>query len=265
MTTNHPFPLRHGAPLPEAGAIARAHAVREVGAWRYGGAGRSRAGFYVALLVSAGLHAGILFGHGLLRTTEPPKKKVEAVPVITITMPEVKDLEEIDPMPVDESDSKPDLGQLVPMQADVPQIPRPDDFVQQVDFSSLVERPDFKDANLLAIPEAVRRPGKGVQGLGAIFNIADLDRQPQPVFQPSPVFPMPLRREVVTATVEVEFIVDIEGRVLNAFVVDTSDLRFNDAAIAGVSKWRFRAGMKGGRRVNIRMRVPIIFRLMDEE
>jgi len=34
--------------------------------------------------------------------------------------------------------------------------------------------------------------------------------------------------------------------------------------MAGVSRWRFRPGMRGGRRVNTRMSVPIIFRVSDD-
>jgi hypothetical protein len=30
-----------------------------------------------------------------------------------------------------------------------------------------------------------------------------------------------------------------------------------------VSRWKFRAGIKAGRKVNTRMRVPIVFKILD--
>jgi protein TonB len=59
--------------------------------------------------------------------------------------------------------------------------------------------------------------------------------------------------------VVVEFIVNVEGRVTNAFAYESTHPGFNDAAIKGVEKWKFRAGQKAGRKVNTRMRVPINF------
>jgi len=65
------------------------------------------------------------------------------------------------------------------------------------------------------------------------------------------------------AKVTVEFIVDRDGKVLNPVVVQTTHDGFNDAAMAGVSRWRFRPGWKNGKKVNTRMSVPIIFRIVS--
>jgi periplasmic protein TonB len=72
-----------------------------------------------------------------------------------------------------------------------------------------------------------------------------------------------MRREGLSATVVVEFIVDADGRVLEPAVTETTHTAFNDAAVAGVARWKFRAGQRGGRKVNVRMRVPIQFRVVD--
>ena len=55
----------------------------------------------------------------------------------------------------------------------------------------------------------------------------------------------------------------MNGRVLEPVVTESTNYGFNDAALAGVSRWKFRAGMKSGRKVNTRMRVPIVFKLLD--
>jgi protein TonB len=72
-----------------------------------------------------------------------------------------------------------------------------------------------------------------------------------------------MRRDSVTATVRVEFIVSTEGRVVNPVVVHTTASGFEEAALTGVAKWRFRPGWKGGRKVNTRMAVPIVFTFTD--
>jgi len=41
-------------------------------------------------------------------------------------------------------------------------------------------------------------------------------------------------------------------------------MRTRSAAYDGVRQWRFRPGMKGGRKVNVRMQVPIVFRIVED-
>jgi protein TonB len=72
-----------------------------------------------------------------------------------------------------------------------------------------------------------------------------------------------MKREGVTATVIVEFIVDTQGRAANAAATESTHRAFEEAAIRGVQKWKFRAGVRGGRKVNTRMRVPIVFKFEE--
>jgi periplasmic protein TonB len=114
------------------------------------------------------------------------------------------------------------------------------------------------------VPDNINR-GTLRQNIGTVFNISDLDRQPEALVQTPPLYPYALKREGATATVRVQFIVDSDGHVVNPVVIDSTHSGFNDAAMQGVSKWKFRAGMKGGRRVNTRMEVPILFKVTGEE
>jgi protein TonB len=151
------------------------------------------------------------------------------------------------------------------MQSDVPQLVKPSDFVQQLNFASLIEPPDFSKMNIYAVPEHIRSSGsKLAEQFGKIFNLSDLDRVPEPVLQPAPIFPVAMRRDALSARVAVEFIVDVNGRVLDPVVIESSHHGFDDAALAGVSRWKFRAGIKSGRKVNTRMRVPIVFKIDDD-
>ena len=60
----------------------------------------------------------------------------------------------------------------------------------------------------------------------------------------------------------VEFVVTAEGRVVNVIAVDTTHHGFNDSAIKAVGKWKFKPGVKNGRKVNTRMAVPINFNII---
>lgn len=260
MITHYPISLGSAAAKETRPAPA---AVVKPGLWRYPAAKRSRLLVGVSVGLSVGLHLAVLFGFGPPPKKAAPKASDQRVLLLTMKMPDLKELEEPEPVASDDSAPAPDLATLVPMQADLPQLPRPTDFVQQVNFTSLIEKPDFSNANITVIPENFRGGRKLAESIGKVFNIDDLDRIPEPVLQPAPIFPHQLRREANTATVVVEFVVDTQGVVLDPFVINSTHTGFNDAAVAGVARWKFKAGMRAGRKVATRMRVPIQFRLLD--
>jgi protein TonB len=187
----------------------------------------------------------------------------DRVIAVALVMPDLKELDEPEPTPTDESVEPIDAGTLVPMLSDAPQVPQPTDFVQQMDFASLVEQPDMANAKLVAIPEHIGRGGRLGDGKIKIFDLADLDRIPEATFQPAPPSPKVGERDFGDLTVIVEFIVNPEGRPVNVIATNNADRRFEQAAVFGVSKWKFRPGIKAGRKVNTRMAVPIVFKAKD--
>ena len=265
MTHEYPSVLPSALTVPRAEKFTpSAPTVRPAtfaSAVHYPLAPRSRTRVLVAVLVSAAAHAGVLLG--VRSHPAPPPVEAEHSIAISIALPVVQELEEPEKVR-DDSAEKVDPAEYAPTLADVPTISLPTDFVQELNFASLLPRPDLTEAKVFVIPHNILRTGKLGEGLGNIFNLADLDRVPEPVVQQSPVFPPALKHETSYARVVVEFIVDTEGRVLQPTVVDCSFPGFEDAAAFGVSRWRFRPGMRAGRRVNTRMSVPIIFRLKDD-
>jgi periplasmic protein TonB len=235
---------------------------RSTGSWRYNATERRRIRTAIAVVLSAGLHAVILFGFRPAKP-KPPAVVVDTTPRIELHMPDIKEIEEPEKVPA-ASDEPVEAVSLAPMQPDLPQVAQANDFIQRIDLNSLLEKPDMSAAKVFAVPENINR-GALRQNIGTVFNIADLDRQPEALVQTPPLYPYALKREGSTATVRVQFIVDSDGKVVNAIVIDSSHSGFNDAALQGVSKWKFRAGMKGGRRVNTRMEVPILFKLMGDD
>jgi protein TonB len=266
MVITHPVTpiLQSGFGRPSVRVPApAARDSKEPGSWRYVAPNHTRQVYIFAALVSAGFHVFVFFGLARHHKMAPVVQE-EKPNVIRIVMPELKELDEPEAV-VTDAPPPPEDAVYAPTLMDIPnRIALPTDFVQKIDLSSLIPPPDMNGAKVFVIPAHILRGSTG-QGLGNIFNLADLDRVPEPVVQPAPTFPPQLKREVETAKVVVEFIVNAEGKVLNPVVVDTTHDGFNDAAMAGVSRWRFRAGMKGGRKVNTRMSVPIIFRIVSGE
>ena len=262
MTSDLPVAVVVQAPLRNSPSPAmRPRVTTASGSWRYETRRRSRVVILSSIAASLGLHAVILLGIGPPRPKAAPAA-VEENNLIRLAIPDLKDLEEPEPVPTDNATPL-DPGVLVPMQADLPQLPQPGDFVQQLNFASLIEKPDFSQIKIFVIPEHIRSGSGLAQQIGKIFNLADLDRIPEPVLEPAPQFPFAMRREALTGTVMVEFIVDTYGNVLDPIVRDSTHHGFDDAALAGVGRWKFRPGYKGGRKVNTRMRVPIVFKFAD--
>lgn len=216
----------------------------------------SRSALALALLLSLGAHLGVLFGITPAKkpATAQPADPVETVEIIVF---KPDDLAETEPMRVDEAAPANEEVPRLPALVDTPTVPKPREFVQPIDLSPL--RPSTEKITVIPA-KFTRSEGPGRE---TIFNPGDLDRRPVAIAQPAPPYPHLMRREALTATVVVGFIVDASGSVVNVHVVDSTHPGFNDAAVTGVAKWRFRPGMRGGRKVNARMHVPIVFRLAD--
>jgi protein TonB len=263
MLTGYPTPLATWDPDGWSPRLNSTIPAPPAESWRYDSRHVPRSAVVTALLASAALHILLLFGAKLLPSKTGRPARLAEAPTIRLVIPELKELEEPDPATSDDREPAPDLAIPVPMQADRPALPSPSDFVQPLNLASLVDAPDLSRSNLNIIPENYIGRTRIADKIGKIFDLGELDRPPEPVLQPSPTYPYSLRREGLSATVQVEFIVDLEGRVLDPIVVYTDHSAFNEAALSGVARWKFRPGMKGGRKVYVRMRVPIAFRVAD--
>ncbi|WP_415909681.1 energy transducer TonB [Oleiharenicola sp. Vm1] len=175
------------------------------------------------------------------------------------------------PLPPEEAEEQPrelvdaPAAPAVPQLADVPTSVALSDFAQALDLRPRAEV-DVGALKSMTIPVSRGRGGAGPGPAGAIFNLSQLDRVPQPVAQPSPSFPKGVRiAGLEQAVVVVEFIVDAEGRVLEPRVTHSNAPEFDRAALAGVARWKFRPGILSGRKVATRMEVPLKFDLTARE
>ncbi len=84
---------------------------------------------------------------------------------------------------------------------------------------------------------------------------------PVVVRQTAPEYPAELRRAGISGEVLVDFIVNTQGLVQNAYPVRATNNTFIASSIRAVSDWQFRPGTVGGQPAVFRFQVPIIYRL----
>jgi periplasmic protein TonB len=206
----------------------------------------------IGFVFTISLEAMIAWGGDLTHFKPKPKVKEEET-VIQIAMPK------IEPDEPDVVEDQPQTPQDIapPMQNDIPQVATPDSFVQPIEPPP----PDLSaiSKNIVKIPETR-------SGLGGVevFDISKLDQQPVAKFQARPQFPFEMRRAGISGQVLVDFIVDTNGEVRNAFAASSSQREFEAAAVQAVSKWKFRPGRKNGHAVFTHMQVPIVFTLNED-
>lgn len=211
----------------------------------------------IGILLSAVIHLGIFFGDRLIPEKKVVMKKVEEAPKVQLmAMPK---MDEPEPEIVETTEEVKPLDLAPPMQQDVPQLATPESFVQKMQppppenvaiSASMNIVPEIRDPNMF----------RGMK----VFDISMLDQQPAPKFQARPQYPFEMRRAGIAGEVVVDFIVDTNGDVQNAYALRSSQREFEAAAVQAVSKWKFKPGRKGGRDVPTHMQVPIVFTLNEE-
>lgn len=248
----HPVPPRH---------LARA--TSRTGDWYYQGLPKPARLSWPAILFSLSVHSLLLWGGGD-RPKHRPVVVVKDDPIIQMVMPDLPDEEE---KPVEELEEAVELdpGVVVPRLVDLPStVDLNNAFVQPLDMSVTLQT-GLDTGSLTSIPLKIAPSGPRAGGMKDLFNISQLDRVPEPIVQPPPQFPVQLKKDVDRAEVVVEFIVDSKGDTRDVRVVSSTHPGFEHAAIEGVGKWRFRPGMKTGRKVNTRMMVPIRFTVTNDD
>lgn len=215
----------------------------------------------IGLLVSALGHFGFLYGSNLFK--DKPKVVVQHEEEAVIELMEMPPVEPDEPEIVEVSDEPPaDMSDLAPPSlADLPQTVQVDSFVQQIQPPPPpgLNRP----TGVIEIPKT-HGTGNFGKGMKDLFDLKNLDQVPSPRFQAKPNYPFEMRRAGITGEVLVGFIVDSNGAVRDAHAIRSTQREFEAAAIQAVSKWTFRPGRKGGRAVNTRMQVPIVFSITED-
>ncbi|HLP25755.1 MAG TPA: TonB family protein [Acidobacteriota bacterium] len=259
-STNTPSKSRRMRPhFPRGAASALPMTPPPAGSWRYPSTPKTRWPFAVAIIGAVSLHAAMFYSFEKPVVRKPVAAKVTEQ-VIQMEMP---------PLPPEEADEKPvevmeeqTTTVAVPQLADVPSAVALTEFSQPIDLRPKAEI-DGAALRSMTIPVNHGRGGSNLGNGNSIFKLSDLDRIPQAIAQPSPQSPQTPGLE--NGVVRVSFIVDADGNVRDPKVIEATDFAFESAAVQGVKRWKFRPGMKGGRKVATLMEVPIRFEYNDPQ
>ena len=201
---------------------------------------------------------GLLFSHGAAEK----EKKVEEVDLVDPNKPppeqeKPKVDKAIDAPPEQMPDSR-ELANLdAPMDA-----PAALDAMSLSDLESALNGAggagDF--GNSVGLGSGGRIGGTGLGGdSGGLFSSGELDQKPRPIFQSAPTYPASVRQRKAGGSVSLMVTVDAQGNVTKVDVETASDRELESPAIEAVRKWKFEPGMRDGKKVPFKMRVPIKF------
>lgn len=228
-----------------------------MGSWRYTTRRGRKAALLLALLFSGGTHALLLLGFN----TKPRPAPAPIEPTLLVNLIKMPEIPEDPEDKIEDLNKGEDVaeGIDVPRQADVPTTVILDNMMTQAfDPRSLQPNLNVNGTKLISIPGNIRIGGAGGTSIKEIFNLADLDRAPVPIFQPPPNIPSNLKTEGSEVKLVVEFIVNNKGEVVDARILDSSDPRYDNLTMTTVMKWKFKPGYKKGRPVASRIHQPFI-------
>lgn len=219
---------------------------------------------WVAIILSVGLHAiGILGFNG--RAIIKKHVVLEDTSSQMLIMPDLKDPEDEKPKELSDDEPLTTPSVQVPMLADIPvMVPVDASFTQLLDLTVPVKA-DAAASGVVNIPLNIQRGRPDTSGIKDLFNMADLDRKPEPIVQTPPVFPFELKSQVSEARVRLGFIVTSKGDVIMPYVINSTHRGFERPALEAVVKWKFKPGMRNGRKVNTRVEQPIDFKLTSDD
>ncbi len=209
--------------------------------------------------VSAAFHLFLLYGFN----DKPKPAKAAPEPTVDAMVLDLSKLKPDEDEDFRDSDAKPtgDEASNAPTLPDIPvSVNLNSAFILAVDVSTLVPDLSPNKKTILTVPPIVHHGvGNGGSGMKDLFNIAELDRIPHPIYRDVPRVPARLLADISSNQVLVEFIVTKQGDVVSADIIKEPSHELGEIALKSVMKWRFRPGMKAGRVVNTRVRQPIIF------
>lgn len=92
-----------------------------------------------------------------------------------------------------------------------------------------------------------------------LYSFAEVEERPKPIYQVGPEIPETLRKSGQSATAQIEFIIDENGRAQLPRILQSTDPAFGWAAATAVSRWLFSAPRNQGEPVNVLVTVPIVY------
>ncbi len=228
-------------------------------------------GFLWAVLVHAGI---LLFGGWFFLDDEQDHGTTQEVELLS---------EDDAAQEEEEKEDQPEPSDEEQMEAETEEPPDAAEIIRNLELSAVAAAPALDDASLGAIEAALSgqlgggafsdavsfASGGRIGGTGDpnafgeklddIFSLTEIDQKPRAIFQAAPIFPSTMRGKKVEGVVTLIFVVDPSGKVTNPRVEKSSHPAFDKPALDAIKQWKFEPAVKGGERVNCKMRQSIRF------
>ena len=220
----------------------------------------------IGILISAGIHGGVLWGGELFN---PKTKKVvqqseetqlAAVPIdFTVKEEEIPKEETAEATEdTDTSDSSDGADSAAAS------LPEPMNTVGVSDITTVIKpsppvAPNKESVNWQPPSKQTRTLDSSKFKEFVDFN--KLDKKPQARSQVPPRYPFEMKRQGISGQCTVQFFVDEKGVVSDAVEVSASHQEFIKPSLEAVMQWRFSPGMKNGRAVATRMQQTFPYKL----
>ncbi|MBK8476412.1 MAG: energy transducer TonB [Opitutaceae bacterium] len=222
----------------------------------------------VGILVSVGIHGGVLgggelFGSGKKKVVVAAADPQVIAALIDFAPPEEEKLPDeaevvTDNKDTSDSDDGADAGAAA--------LPEPMNTIGVSDITTVIK----PSAPVAPRSDSVSwsPPSKQTRSIDSskfkeFVDFAKLDKIPKARQQIAPRYPFELKRQGVSGECTVQFFVDEKGMVLDPIVVSSTHREFEKPSLDAVAQWRFSPGMKNGRAVATRMQQPIPFNIAN--
>lgn len=105
--------------------------------------------------------------------------------------------------------------------------------------------------------------GGGGSSIGEYYEFFKVEVKPEPIKTVLPEYPEVARKAGLEGRVTVAVIVDENGNVIHAEVINSSNKVFDDAALKAAYAYKFKPGMMKDRRVKVKVIIPFAFKLQS--
>ncbi len=223
----------------------------------------------IGVLVSAGLHGGVLWGgeligvashHGSAQAADDQQIVAAEIDFTPEPEEEKPPQEAADQQSDDQNSSDSDLGG----DASAASLPEPMNTIGVSDITTVIKpAPPVapKAESTTWAPPSKQTRQLDTSRFKEFVDFGKLDKKPQARSQIAPRYPFELKRQGISGECTVQFFVDENGVVSDPVEVSASHREFVKPCIDAVLQWRFSPGMKNGRKVATRMQQTFPFKL----
>ncbi len=187
----------------------------------------------------------------ILTPDDPPEPELPEPPEPEIDPPTPPELEPPDMLPAEVNESVSEEIPAISLRVEIPTLT-----AGGVSIAVKMGAPHFK--RHLAPPRVAPPAFNGKR----VFDMKEVDKQPQYLSPMQPPYPYKARRMGIEGYVDVRFLVDKNGLPHKLTILEARPKgEFEDAVKKTVPHWKFKPGQKNGRAVDTWVKTRILFKL----